>query len=117
MATTEAFQSATERWQAFALALAAPLGPFPEVHLAPKFPPALLNSALATYLPLQEDELLLAIIDRGGRQAPGRCALTSRRVYWTETDPEASAAEQRAAQTTCRGAAAATGDRDFRRSA
>jgi len=93
MATTEAFQSATERWQAFALALAAPLGPFPQVHLAPKFPPALLNSALATYLPLQEDELLLAIIDRGGRQAPGRCALTSRRAYWTETDHEAVAAE------------------------
>ncbi len=92
MATTEAFQLATERWQAFALALAAPLGPFPEVHLAPKFPPALLNSALATYLPLQEDELLLAIIDRGGRQAPGRCALTSRRVYWTELDQEAAAA-------------------------
>ena len=71
MTTTEGSQPATEQWDAFALALAAPLGPFAQVHLAPKFPPHLLNAALATYLPLKEDELLLAIIDRGGRNELG----------------------------------------------
>src|SRR5262249_45505087 len=59
---------------------------FTHVHLTPKFPPALLNTALATYLSLQEDELLLAIIDRGGQKAKGGCALTTRRIYWTDRD-------------------------------
>ena len=38
----------------------------------------MLNTALATYLPLKDDELLLAIIDRGGRKTRPRCALTTR---------------------------------------
>src|SRR5262249_50749792 len=37
-------------------------------------------------LPLNDDELLLALIDRGGRKTRSRCALTTRRVYWTEQD-------------------------------
>jgi len=72
-------------WEAFALAGVAPLGPFTNVHLAPKIPPALLNNALVTYLPLQGDELILALIDRGGRKSGGCCALTTRRIYWEET--------------------------------
>jgi rhomboid protease GluP len=88
MTITEGSQPETEQWEAFALALTAPLGPFPQVHLAPKFPPELLNAALASYLPLQEDELLLAMIDRGAESVTGLCALTTRRIYWTERDLE-----------------------------
>ena len=88
MPLAEGSEPATEQWNAFALALTAPLAHFAQVHLAPKFPPELLNSALANYLSLREDELLLALIDRGGRAATGRCALTSRRIYWTEKDDE-----------------------------
>ena len=57
---------------------------FCTLHLAPKFPPELLNSALATFLPLEDDELLLALIDSGGPKPVRRCALTTRRVYWTD---------------------------------
>ena len=86
MTTAKDFQPATGRWDAFALAAAAPLGSFAHAHLAPKIPPALLNSALATYLPLQDDELLLAIIDGGGRKPAGCCALTTRRCTGLTTD-------------------------------
>ncbi len=84
MTTAKGFQPATGRWDAFALAAAAPLGPFVHAHLAPKIPPELLNAALATFLPLQDDELLLAIIESGGPRPVRCCALTTRRVYWTE---------------------------------
>ncbi len=84
MTTAKGFQPATGRWDAFALAATAPLGPFVHAHLAPKFPPDLLNAALATFLPLEDDELLLALIDSGGPKPVRRCALTTRRVYWTE---------------------------------
>src|SRR5580692_2480881 len=84
MTTAKGFLPAAGRWDVFALATAAPLGPFVRAHLAPKFPPELLNSALATFLPLQDDELLLAIIESGGPKPVRCCALTTRRVYWTE---------------------------------
>ena len=81
----EGVELVTGPWDAFALTAVAPLGPFVHVHLAPKIPPGLLNNALQTYLPLQKDELILALIDRGVR-APGNCcALTMRRIYWEET--------------------------------
>jgi rhomboid protease GluP len=73
-------------WEVFALASLAPLGPFSQVHLAPRIPPASLNMALRTYLSLQGDELLLALIDGGGDTVEGCCALTTRRVYWTALD-------------------------------
>ena len=88
MTTTEGFQPATGAWDGFALATAAPLGPYAQVHLAPRFPTTLLNTALVTYLPLQGDELLLALIDGGGQNLIGRCALTTRRIYWTERDDQ-----------------------------
>ena len=69
-------------WEAFALAAIAPLGPFSQVHLAPKIPPNLLSNALVGYLLLERDELLLAII--GGGKPDGCCALTTRRIYWDE---------------------------------
>ncbi len=84
MSTEKGLQQATGRWDEFALASAAPLGPFVRAHLAPRIPPEVLNSALVNYLPLADDEVLLAIIDSGGRQPTRSCALTTRRVYWTE---------------------------------
>jgi rhomboid protease GluP len=85
MSTAKGLQQATGRWDAFALASAAPLGPFTRAHLAPRIPPELLNAALVNYLPLHDDELLLAIINCGGPKPALSCALTTRRVYWTET--------------------------------
>ena len=84
MSTEKGLQQATGRWDEFALASAAPLGPFVRAHVAPRIPPELLNAALVTYLPLRDDELLLAIIDSGGPKPARSCALTTRRVYWTE---------------------------------
>jgi rhomboid protease GluP len=85
MTTASGFQPATGQWDAFALAALAPLGPFVHAHLAPRFPPELLNGALVTFFPLQDGELLLAIIDNGGPK-PVRCsALTTRRVFWIES--------------------------------
>jgi len=86
MERREVLEDAAGPWEAFALAAIAPLGPFTQVHLAPKLPPALLNAALVTYLPLQGDELLLALIDGGAREPDGCCALTTRRIYWAEPD-------------------------------
>ena len=88
MTTTEGYQASTAAWDGFALAAAAPLGPYAQVHLAPGFPPSLLNTALVTYVPLQRDELLLALIDGGGQKPVGRCALTTRRIYWTDRDDQ-----------------------------
>jgi rhomboid protease GluP len=82
-------------WEAFALAAIAPLGPFSQVHLAPKIPPNLLNSALLTYLLLERDELLLAIIN-GGVKPEGSCALTTRRIYWDELADDTPANPARA---------------------
>jgi rhomboid protease GluP len=81
-------EAATAPWDAFALGALAPLGPFSLVHLAPKIPPAVLHTALRTYLSLQGDELLLALFDGGAGTPEGCCALTTRRVYWTEQDRE-----------------------------
>ena len=58
MTTAKGFQPATGRWDAFALAAGLLLVLLGCRHLAPKFPPELLNSALATFLPLEDDELL-----------------------------------------------------------
>ena len=58
----------------FALGALAPLGPYPQVHLAPKIPPALLNTALMAYLSLQNDEHLLAVIEGSGGKLAGSCA-------------------------------------------
>jgi len=82
----EEFEVAAGTWEAFALAAIAPLGSFTQVHLAPKLPPALLNAALVSYLSLEGDELLLALIDPGARKPDGCCALTTRRIYWAQAD-------------------------------
>jgi rhomboid protease GluP len=82
MEKTDGSELATGAWEAFTLGMLAPLGPCSEVHLAPKIPPALLNDALRTYLPLEQDELLLALFDSGFNRPRGCCALTTRRIYW-----------------------------------
>jgi len=46
-----------------------------------------LTSALRTYLSLQNDELLLALINGGTDRLEGCCALTTRRVYWVALQP------------------------------
>lgn len=80
MSTEKGLQQATGRWDEFALASAAPLGPFVRAHLAPRIPPEVLNSALVNYLPLADDEVLLAIIDSGGRQPTRSCTHNPPRV-------------------------------------
>ncbi|MFI5457269.1 MAG: rhomboid family intramembrane serine protease [Isosphaerales bacterium] len=82
----QGFEVSAGSWDAFALAAIAPLGPFTQVHLAPKLPPALLNAALGTYLSLESDELLLALIEGGARSPDGCCALTTRRLYWAKLE-------------------------------
>jgi rhomboid protease GluP len=95
MSTAKGLQQATGRWDTFALASAAPLGPFVRAHLAPRIPPELLNAALVNYLPLRDDELLLAIINCGGSKPARSCALTTRRVYWTETTNQLETPKQK----------------------
>lgn len=72
--------------EVFALGALAPLGPYAQVHLAPKIPPGVLNTALMSYLSLQNDEQLLAVIDGSGGRLAGCCALTTRRIYWAAVD-------------------------------
>jgi rhomboid protease GluP len=74
-------------WETFILASCAPLGGYPQVHLAPKFPPARLNLAMRTELPLVENELLLALIDTDAAGFSSEVILTSARLYWSERPP------------------------------
>jgi len=74
-------------WETFILALCAPLGVYPQVHLAPKFPPARLNLAMRTELPLLEKELLLSLIDTDAAGFSSEVILTSARIYWSERPP------------------------------
>jgi rhomboid protease GluP len=90
MEDTSHGESAPGPWEAFVLGMLAPLGPCPLVHLAPKIPPDLLSSALRTYLPLENDELLLALFDGGADRLEGCCALTTRRVYWVRAQSDES---------------------------
>jgi rhomboid protease GluP len=54
-----------------------------QVHLSPDIPPAVLITALRTYLDLQDDEVLLGIVGVGYQGFPGAgCALTTKRIYW-----------------------------------
>src|SRR5262245_12317169 len=97
MESGDGFEVGAGSWEVFALAAIAPLGPITQVHLAPKLPPALLNSALVTYLSLERDELLLALVDGGARKPSGCCALTTRRIYWVQEQENRPAAQGSAA--------------------
>jgi rhomboid protease GluP len=86
MEQKDGLEVAASRWEVFALSWLAHLGPFAQVHLAPKIPPGLLNTALMAYLSLEDDEYLLAVIDGSGGKLAGCCALTTRRLYWAAVD-------------------------------
>ncbi len=76
----------TTAWETFVLASCARLAQFPQVHLAPKFPPGRLNLALRTQLPLMENELLVALIDSDAGGFQNEIILTTSRLYWSERD-------------------------------
>ena len=76
----------TTAWETFVLASCARLAQFPQVHLAPKFPPGRLNLALRTQLPLMENELLVALIDSDAAGFQNEIILTTSRLYWSERD-------------------------------
>ncbi len=69
-------------WDVFVLATCARLGPFSQVHLAPKITSATLGVAVHANLPFQPGELIVAAID--GVQSGLSCPilLTTRRLYW-----------------------------------
>ena len=76
----------TAAWETFVLASCARLAQFPQVHLAPKFPPGRLNLALRTQLPFTENELLVALIDNDAGGFQNEIILTTSRLYWSERD-------------------------------
>ena len=76
----------TSAWETFVLASCARLALFPQVHLAPKFPPGRLNLALRTQLPLLENELLVALIDSDAGGFQNEIILTTSRLYWSQRD-------------------------------
>ena len=76
-------------WDVFVLATCARLGPFSQVHLAPKITSAALGVAVHANLPFQPGELIVATID--GVQSGLACPilLTTRRLYWfTVSEPK-----------------------------
>ena len=73
-------------WETFVLASCARLAQFPQVHLAPKFPPGRLNVALRVQLPLMENELLVALIDSDAGGFQSEIILTTARLYWSQRD-------------------------------
>ena len=76
----------TAAWETFVLASCARLAQFPQVHLAPKFPPARLNLALQTQLPLMDNELLVALIDSDAEGFQSEIILTTARLYWSQRE-------------------------------
>jgi len=76
----------TTAWETFVLASCARLAQFPQVHLAPKFPPGRLNLALRAQLPLMENELLVALIDSDAGGFQSEIILTTARLYWSQRD-------------------------------
>ena len=84
-------------WEIFVLASCARLAQFPQVHLAPKFPPGRLNLAMRAQLPLMENELLVGLVDNDAAGFQNEIMLTTARVYWSSTIPlrQAAATERR----------------------
>ncbi|APW60958.1 rhomboid family intramembrane serine protease [Paludisphaera borealis] len=87
----------SEPWDVFVLATCARLGPFSQVHLAPKLTSASLGVAVHANLPLEPGELLVAAVDNvlDGLSCP--ILLTTRRVFWfSVTDPKADGDRRKA---------------------
>jgi rhomboid protease GluP len=85
----------TTAWETFVLASCARLAQFPQVHLAPKFPPGRLNLALRAQLPLMENELLVALIDSDAGGFQSEIILTTARLYWSQRDPREAGGRNR----------------------
>jgi rhomboid protease GluP len=74
-----------DAWDLVAIGQVQRLRGLQPVHLAPGIPTKLVESALKHYLRLEPGELLLAIIDPTMGAKPGQsCALTSRRIHWSD---------------------------------
>ncbi len=80
-------EPAAPPWETFVLASCADLARFPQVHLAPRFPPGRSNLALKVPLPLADDELLVALIEDESAGARTEIVLTTARLYWSEPEP------------------------------
>ncbi len=76
----------TTGWDTFVLASCARLARFPQVHLVPRFPPDRFNLAMRTQLPLQENELLVALIDSDAGGFQSEIILTTTRLYWFQRE-------------------------------
>jgi len=81
-------EAAADPWDLFALAACAPLGPFPQAHLAPKLAAKDLGVALRARLPLDPSEFLIATIDHEVGGVPSPILLTNRRLFWFEESDE-----------------------------
>jgi rhomboid protease GluP len=76
-------------WETFVLANCGRLGRFPQVHLAPRFPSGCLNLAVRAELPLQENELLVALINSDSPDIQSTIVLTTSRIYWAKVEKKA----------------------------
>jgi rhomboid protease GluP len=73
-------------WAKFVLASCGRLGRFPQVHLAPRFPSSRLNVALRAELPLEQNELVVALVDSDSPGFQRTIVLTTYRIYWSQLD-------------------------------
>jgi rhomboid protease GluP len=75
----------SDPWDVVAIGQCQRLRGLEPVHLAPEILPRLVHSALKLYLRLEPGELLLAIIDPTQGSKPGHaCALTTRKIHWSD---------------------------------
>jgi rhomboid protease GluP len=98
-------QDNPEPWDVFVLASCARLGPFSQVHLAPKLTSGMLGVAVHANLPFEPGELIVATVDNVEGGLPCPILLTTRRVYWFSTavpKPE-EAASSRGRTIQCEG--------------
>ena len=98
MSGTNGNQSPEDTWASFVLASCASLGPFSQVHLAPRFPPGRLNMALRSELPLLENELVVGLIESDSSSFQSAVVLTTSRLYWSTREPAAETSRRGAAQ-------------------
>jgi rhomboid protease GluP len=75
----------SDPWDVVAIGQCQRLRGLEPVHLAPEILPGLVHRALKLYLRLEPGELLLAIIDPTLGSKPGQaCALTTRKIHWSD---------------------------------
>jgi rhomboid protease GluP len=94
MSATNGNHSSENSWASFVLASCASLGPFSQVHLAPRFPPGRLNLALRSELPLLENELVVGLIENDSSGFQSAVVLTTSRLYLSTSETEAEQARR-----------------------